>query len=447
MTPGEYYPDKYQRDLDVFRDVSNGSSLDLCPLTLGNYLKDARMRNDVSSDCFFACQYCLNLIAQAVHSYFPQFSFRSVDYLDVQGCYSHSFRSGEYSRPIDLISYLKSYGIIISMEMLNEYTEYLIEELLPVHLPDVSIDDLSKALLADADCIEVHPCLESMTKKRRGSFSMRIGELVKYHIPKIFHHCDTVDHEELSRLTSLDYSNHTFGINFPFCIELDQIPPDQSNRYWRHTFTVCQKNVRVTSQWYATNNQKFCDYLLRLGITTMEELSVLSDIPRVPTEPNCNRNLQAARNSRYRGNAIGNAQNLLVRNILSNLGHESFSENDWNSTKDHFSNQCAYCGADGDLVIEHVIPINRTSLGEHRIGNLVPSCRSCNVNKGDRDYREFLADEPLRLEFIQSYMDSKNYVPLGDNEQVAMVLEIAYKEVSSVADRYIAILNELFPSE
>ena len=98
-------------------------------------------------------------------------------------------------------------------------------------------------------------------------------------------------------------------------------------------------------------------------------------------------------------------------------------------------------------MIEHVIPINRTSLGEHRIGNLVPSCRSCNVNKGDRDYREFLADEPLRLEFIQSYMDSKNYVPLGDNEQVAMVLEIAYKEVSSVADRYIAILNELFPSE
>lgn len=40
-------------------------------------------------------------------------------------------------------------------------------------------------------------------------------------------------------------------------------------------------------------------------------------------------------------------------------------------------------------------------------------------------------------------MREKNYVPLGDNEQIRMVLKIAYNEVSIVSKRYITILNEL----
>jgi len=43
-------------------------------------------------------------------------------------------------------------------------------------------------------------------------------------------------------------------------------------------------------------------------------------------------------------------------------------------------------------------------------------------------------------------MESRNYTPLGDNEQVAMILDMAYKEVATVSKRYIAILNELFPN-
>ncbi len=274
---------------------------------------------------------------------------------------------------------------------------------------------------------------------------MRIGELVKHHIRKIFYYCDTEDHSEFSRLTSLEYSNNTFGINFPFCTELDQISADQSRRYWRDTYIVRGNNVRVSSQWYARHREQFCEYLIRLGIATEEELAVLLDVA-AETIALDNNNHQANRNSRYRGNPIANAQNLVVRNILSNLGQESFNERDWESTKAHFSHQCAYCGVGGELVIDHAIPINRSSLGEHRLGNLVPSCRSCNARKAGKDFLVFLADEPQQLEFIQNYMDSKNYVPLGDNEQVAMVLNMAYEEVSSVADRYIAILNELFPN-
>lgn len=41
-------------------------------------------------------------------------------------------------------------------------------------------------------------------------------------------------------------------------------------------------------------------------------------------------------------------------------------------------------------------------------------------------------------------MDSKNYVPLEDNEQLKKILNMAHQEVSALADRYITIINEFF---
>src|SRR6185436_14076596 len=129
-----------------------------------------------------------------------------------------------------------------------------------------------------------------------------------------------------------------------------------------------------------------------------------------------------AAKGRYRGNAIGNAQNLFVRNILSNIGQESFNESDWQETKAYFLNKCAYCGAETDLVIDHAIPINKTKFGEHRIGNLVPSCNDCNNKKGNRDYLEYLKADDEKRQMIDLFMESKNYVPLGNNEQVRTIL-------------------------
>lgn len=45
-----------------------------------------------------------------------------------------------------------------------------------------------------------------------------------------------------------------------------------------------------------------------------------------------------------------------------------------------FGHQCAYCGANGDLQVEHVIPISKG--GEHHLGNIVPACQRCNFSKG-----------------------------------------------------------------
>jgi 5-methylcytosine-specific restriction endonuclease McrA len=282
---------------------------------------------------------------------------------------------------------------------------------------------------------------------------MQIGKLVKHHIGQVFSYCETVDHEELARLLDPAYSKNTFGTNFPFCVELDRMEPELHRRYWTRVYLVRGKQVRVTSQWFETSTPLFIEYLVSKGITTKSDLELLDErlaaVP-APTTVRLKKQLSTRTrsdrvNARYRGNAIGNAQNLFVRNVLSNLGYESFSQRDWEATKEYFSHRCAYCGIDADkLVIEHAIPINKVSLGEHRLGNLVPSCKTCNDNKGGKDFREFMGGNAEAIARIEEYMDSRNYVPLEENEQVTMVLDLAHKEVAALADRYVTILNELF---
>jgi hypothetical protein len=153
-------------------------------------------------------------------------------------------------------------------------------------------------------------------------------------------------------------------------------------------------------------------------------------------------------NARYRGNAIGNAQNFVIRNILSNLGYESFSEKDWEETKVYFDNRCAYCGSEDNIVCDHAIPINRSKLGEHRLGNLVPACKECNSKKGERDYIEFCNDNENVLTKIKKYMDSRGYVPITNDElksdNVQIVLQKAHEEIRFIAARYIDLINGLF---
>ena len=275
---------------------------------------------------------------------------------------------------------------------------------------------------------------------------MKIAELVKAHIKEILSYCDNINHNELDRLLDKDYSKNTFDLKFSFCIELDKIDENdnkrQSKRYWTEIYVVRGKRVRVTSQWYEQNRSLFINYLKDKNFS----IDLTNNLPPKPQQEVLVSRVSRRINSRYRGNAIGNAQNLLVRNILSNLGNESFSEDDLNKTKEYFSNKCAYCGTETDLHLEHAIPINKECLGEHRLGNIVPSCNNCNSLKGGKSYKEFLGDNAVVIDKIEQYMESRNYVPLENNEQMKKILNMAYKEVSSVADRYITIINELFIS-
>lgn len=282
---------------------------------------------------------------------------------------------------------------------------------------------------------------------------MAVGRLVRGYLGDIFAYCDLKDHGELDRLLDRGYSKRTFGLSFPFCKEVKDIDPAESKRFWTDVYMVRGRQVRVISQWIEKHRPAFVAYLDAQSIATVAEAleheEAWSSAPRAAAAKPAMSvvKVSSRANARYRSYAIGNAQNAFIRNILSSLGTESFSERDWLETKEHFGNRCAYCGDDGVLLIEHAVPINRGSLGEHRLGNIVPSCRRCNSDKGGRDFRDFLGENAPAIARIEQYMDSRNYVPLEDSEQMRLVLNMAHAEVAALADRYVRMINSVFPRD
>jgi 5-methylcytosine-specific restriction endonuclease McrA len=278
---------------------------------------------------------------------------------------------------------------------------------------------------------------------------MKIGGLIQRYIPIIFEHCEKQDHSEFDRLCDRAYSKDALDVNFPFCKPVAEISALENRRYWSQVYVVRGISVRVTSQWYdpptSKSRSSLVRYLERHGIEVIEAARAVPSaeiVDNIPVE-------RAARTSRgrFKGNAIGNAQNLLVRNILSNFGEESFGPEHWQQVIDAFGRRCAYCGQEGELLMDHVVPINKQSLCEHRLGNLVPSCKACNASKGDKDFRAFLSMYPERIAMIGAHMERHNYVPISENEQIRQIIALAHKEVAQVAARYIDIINTLMAGQ
>ncbi len=71
-----------------------------------------------------------------------------------------------------------------------------------------------------------------------------------------------------------------------------------------------------------------------------------------------------------------------------------------------FNHACAYCGATGDLQVEHVVPISKG--GEHHLGNIVPACHRCNSNKRCHDAHNWFASQSFysaeRWQLIQTLL-------------------------------------------
>lgn len=62
------------------------------------------------------------------------------------------------------------------------------------------------------------------------------------------------------------------------------------------------------------------------------------------------------------------------------------TEKDWASVLRQYRGCCAYCGVDGVMTMDHVIPLSRG--GRHTVGNVVPACGPCNGSK----FNKFLAE-------------------------------------------------------
>lgn len=71
-----------------------------------------------------------------------------------------------------------------------------------------------------------------------------------------------------------------------------------------------------------------------------------------------------------------------------------------------WNGQCAYCGKEGKLDVEHVQPRSRG--GSNSVNNLVVACRVCNEKKGSKSLTEFLAKKPAQLKRVQEEL-GKSY--------------------------------------
>ena len=66
---------------------------------------------------------------------------------------------------------------------------------------------------------------------------------------------------------------------------------------------------------------------------------------------------------------------------------------DFNTVRAFFGERCCYCGGElqsGQIAQDHLVPMNKTSLGLHAWGNIVPACSPCNAKKQGRAWHAYL---------------------------------------------------------
>lgn len=109
------------------------------------------------------------------------------------------------------------------------------------------------------------------------------------------------------------------------------------------------------------------------------------------------------------------------------------------TVKEFFDERCCYCGVEFSVadpaVEDHLIPTNKTDLGLHAWGNIVPACRECNAKKQGSDWRDFIIQRaaeaaPERHAKMRAFLLEYDYSPSLDLSAVAGEL---YDEVGEIA--------------
>jgi 5-methylcytosine-specific restriction endonuclease McrA len=103
-----------------------------------------------------------------------------------------------------------------------------------------------------------------------------------------------------------------------------------------------------------------------------------------------------------------------------------------------FDNKCCFCGTAIDrksLSQDHLIPMNKSSLGLHAWGNVVPCCKSCNNEKQQKPWANFIKNKAgdfsaERTERINKFVASKKYDPSLNLHKYADNL---YEDIGEVA--------------
>lgn len=128
-------------------------------------------------------------------------------------------------------------------------------------------------------------------------------------------------------------------------------------------------------------------------------------------------------------------------------GYKRFntSSTEWRDVLKHFENVCCYCGAkltNDNATMDHLVPINKKSLGLHAWGNVVPCCRHCNKEKHHSDWETFIkhkntspAHKRRRL-LIKAFQNKYRYNP---NLNLTLIANNLYQDVGEVASTLVTL--------
>jgi CRISPR/Cas system Type II protein with McrA/HNH and RuvC-like nuclease domain len=84
------------------------------------------------------------------------------------------------------------------------------------------------------------------------------------------------------------------------------------------------------------------------------------------------------------------------QDLLFNLEATTSSEakRKWRqSIKEKWNNQCAYCGKEENLTLDHITP--RSKGGSDRATNVVCACNKCNHSKGQQIWYDWYMKQPF----------------------------------------------------
>lgn len=294
-----------------------------------------------------------------------------------------------------------------------------------------------------------------------------IGRLVQTNLPQIFEYCTKVDPDEFINLFDPAFCKKEFELHQPFLQTPAEIAVgDKQTKYWVKVHLVLGHEVRITNDWFERSRAPFLLYLLDhglipVGISPETVNQIVTDhasaeAPVVKAGAK-GKTKKPAHGSRYRIHAVGNAQNFAVRNVLGRIGIESFTEKDWLTSKADFGFACAYCGSPRQLIMDHAVPISIEALGEHRLGNLVPACPTCNSEKSSESFDTYLRkvrethEATARIATIRTHMASHGYQPLtellspADADIAREKLRTMREAIAMLATATAASINDLLP--
>lgn len=112
---------------------------------------------------------------------------------------------------------------------------------------------------------------------------------------------------------------------------------------------------------------------------------------------------------------------------------------DFKTVREFFGERCCYCDTDlamGRAAQDHLIPMNKTSLGLHAWGNVVPACQDCNSSKHGREWHAYLVaragtSAAERYKRVSDFVAHYRYQP--DPNDLRDTAEELYAEVGDIA--------------